>query len=259
MKGAFLASTLRRDRWIVIGSLSAVVAVSWLYLFWGVGMDMEAMSDMAMPMTPVPWSASYSSLILTMWLVMMAAMMLPSAAPVILLYDAIARRRRLQSDGVPQAGFFALGYLLVWGAAGLFGTVLQWTLDKALLLSPHMATTSVAVAGFTLIAAGLYQWTPLKQACLRHCRSPLEFLLTNWREGAPGAVTMGVRHGLYCLGCCWMLMLLLFVGGVMNLFWVAALTLFILAEKILPGGRRLSHLAGAALVVWGGAVWISAV
>lgn len=259
MEGSILASTLRRDRWVVVGSLSAVVAVSWLYLLWGAGMDMQAMSDMATPMTPRPWSLGYSALIAAMWLVMMAAMMLPSAAPAILLYDTIARQRGLQASIVPQAGFFTLGYLIVWAAAGLLGAVLQWILDKALLMSPHMATTSVAVAGSTLIAAGLYQWTPLKQACLRQCRSPFDFLLGNWREGPRGAVTMGVRHGLFCLGCCWMLMLLLFVGGVMNIFWVASLTLFILAEKLVPVGRRLSQVAGAVLIVWGGAVLVSAI
>jgi predicted metal-binding membrane protein len=132
--------------------------------------------------------------------------------------------------------------------------VLQWALDRAVLLSPQMATTSVTVAGFVLVAAGIYQWTPLKQACLRQCRSPLEFLLVHWREGAQGTLAMGVRHGLVCLGCCWVLMLLLFVGGVMNLLWIALLTMIVLIEKTMPGGAWVGRAMGVVFVVWGVAV-----
>lgn len=249
-----LTSVLRRDRWIVTGGLLAVVALSWLYLVQQSDMAMPSMGDMAMPMAPMAWTPGYFALILLMWTVMMAAMMLPSAAPVILLYATIVRQRRLKGAAVPGAGLFVSGYIFLWAAFSLIATSLQWALDRAALLSPQMATTSVAVAGFVLIAAGLYQWTPLKQACLRQCRSPLDFLMTNWREGAWGAMVMGARHGLFCLGCCWVLMLLLFVGGVMNLLWVAALALFVLVEKTAPGGPWVGRALSVPLVVWGVAV-----
>jgi len=252
-----LASVLRHDRAIVIGGLVGVVALSWLYLVWHTSMDMQAVSDMAMPMAPMRWSFGYFALIVTMWVVMMAAMMLPSATPVILLYAAITRRRRQQGAAAPAAGLFALGYVVVWATFGILAATLQWGLDQALLLSPLMATTSVAIAGLVLVAAGLYQWTPLKQACLRQCRSPVDFLLVHWRAGRRGALAMGIRHGLFCLGCCWLLMLLLFVGGVMNLLWIAGLTLFVLIEKTAPGGRWVGRAAGAVLVAWGGATLLS--
>jgi predicted metal-binding membrane protein len=259
MSGAYaLEYVLRRDRTVVIGGLASVVLLSWLYLLRGAGIDMHAMADMAMPMAMTPWTAGYFALIVSMWGVMMAAMMLPSAAPMILLYTTIARRRRARGDtAVAVAGVFALGYVAVWMAFSLTAAALQWGLDAATLLSPMMATTSIAAAGLVLVAAGLYQWTPLKQACLRQCQSPLDFILGNWREGARGALIMGLRHGLYCLGCCWMLMLLLFVGGVMNLLWIAGLGLFILVEKTAPGGQWLGRVAGAGLIAWGGATLLS--
>ena len=143
---------------------------------------------------------------------------------------------------------------MVWAAFSLLATTPQWALDRALLLSPVMATTSVALAGLVLIAAGLYQWTPLKQACLRQCRSPLDVLIVHWREGAGGATIMGARHGLFCLGCCWVLMLLLFVGGVMNLLWVAGIALYVMIEKLAPGGAAVSRALGLLLMLWGLAV-----
>lgn len=249
-----LASVLRRDRWIVIGGLLTAVALSWLYLLQRASLDIESMGDMVMPMAPLPWSPGHFVLIAAMWVVMMAAMMLPSAAPVTLLYATLARRRRERGTAAPSAGLFALGYVAVWAGFGLLATTLQWALDATLLLSPQMATTSVLVAGLTLVVAGLYQWTPLKQACLQQCRSPLDFLFAHWREGTRGALAMGVRHGLFCLGCCWALMLLLFVGGVMNLLWVAALTLVVLVEKTVPGGPWAGRAMGVLLVVWGVAV-----
>ena len=153
---------------------------------------------------------------------------------------------------------FACGYVLVWTGFSLATTALQFGLDRAGALSETMATNSAALAGVVLIVAGGYQWTPLKQACLRHCRSPLAFLLRRWRQGAWGAVTNGMRHGLFCLGCCWMLMVLLFVGGLMNLLWIAALALLVLIEKTLPWGGRMSRVTGAALVGWGTVTLVSA-
>ncbi len=248
---------LRRDRAVVIGSLLSVILLSWLYLVQGAGMDMQSMGDMAVPMAMTSWSPGYFALLVVMWAVMMTAMMLPSAAPMILLYATIARRRRTQGNTVAGAGVFALGYVAVWAAFSLTATTLQWGLDAAALLSPAMATTSVVTAGIVLVVAGVYQWTPLKQACLRQCQSPLSFILGNWCEGAHGALTMGLRHGLFCLGCCWMLMLVLFVGGVMNLFWIASLALFIMVEKTAAGSQWLSRAAGAGLIAWGGATLLS--
>jgi len=191
---------LHRDRAVVIGSLLSVILLSWLYLLQGAGMDMQSMGDMVMPRSMMPWSPGYFALLVVMWAVMMTAMMLPSATPMILLYATIARRRRAQGNTVAGAGVFALGYVVVWAAFSLTATTLQWGLDTAALLSPAMATTSVAAAGVVLVAAGVYQWTPLKQACLRQCQSPLGFILGNWCEGARGALTLGLRHGLFWRG-----------------------------------------------------------
>lgn len=249
-----LTSVLLRDRWIVIGGLVAVIALSWRYLFQQSSLNMQAMGDMAMPVGPVAWSSGYFAVVVIMWIIMMAAMMLPGATPAILLYATITRRRRQNGAAAPATGLFALGYAVVWAVFGLLAATLQWGLERALLLSPRIATTSIVVAGIVLIAAGLYQWTPLKQACLRQCQSPLVFLLLHWRDGGRGSLTMGARHGLLCLGCCWMLMLLLFVGGAMNLLWVAAIALYVLVEKVAPQGHTLSRATGVLLTVWGVAV-----
>ena len=247
-----LEAALRRDRVVVVGCLIGIIFLAWFYLLQGAGMDLRAMGNMSMPMAAPPWSAGHFMLLCVMWAVMMAAMMLPSAAPTILLYATIARRRRVQGGAVAGTGMFVLGYIAVWATFSLAATTLQWRLDVAALLLPTMMTTSVAIAGIVLVAAGVYQWTPLKQACLRQCRSPLDFVLGYWREGSRGALVMGLRHGLFCVGCCWMMMLLLFVGGVMNLLWIAGIALFILVEKLAPGGRWLGRVAGAALIAWGG-------
>jgi predicted metal-binding membrane protein len=175
----------------------------------------------------------------------------------ILLYATIARRREAQGGAVAATGVFVLGSAAVWTTFSFVAATVQWGLDAATLLSPMMMTTSIVAAGFVLVAAGVYQWTPLKQACLRQCQSPLEFILGHWHEGTSGALVMGLQHGLFCLGCCWMLMLLLFIGGVMNLLWIAGLTLFVLVEKTAPGGHWLSRVAGAALIAWGGVTLLS--
>ena len=250
-----LHGLLRRDRALVLASLVAVIMLAWAYLILGAGIEMDEM-DMGggqiMMMAP-PWTLGYAALIFLMWSIMMVAMMLPSAAPTILLVTALARERI-----APVAVPFACGYVLVWTGFSLAATALQFGLDRGGVLSETMATSSAALAGIVLIVAGAYQWTPLKQACLRHCRSPLAFLLRRWRQGAWGAVTNGMRHGLYCLGCCWMLMVLLFVGGLMNLLWVGVLALLVLIEKTLPWGGRTSRATGAALVVWGVVMLVSA-
>ena len=212
-------------------------------------MDMGGGQMMAM--TPV-WSQPYALLILVMWWVMMVAMMLPTAAPTVLLVATLAWERQDNSNLVPTtAMLFALGYLLVWCGFSLAATLLQWSLDNAGLLSERIAFGDAILASTVLIAAGVYQWTPLKDACLRHCRSPSEFLFRHLRLGLLGAVGTGVRHGLFCLGCCWMLMALLCVGGLMSLSWVGAITLFVLLEKTIPWGDWISRIGGALLVVWG--------
>jgi predicted metal-binding membrane protein len=149
---------------------------------------------------------------------------------------------------------FVFGYLAVWTAFSAVATFAQWGLHRAAMLSTMMAATSPLLNGGLLIAAGIFQWTPLKRACLRGCRSPLSFLMSEWREGSAGAFVMGLRNGTYCVGCCWILMALLFVAGVMNLFWVAAIALFVMAEKILGKGELLAHVAGVALVIAGAAL-----
>lgn len=255
--GSVIEGALRRDRLLVISCLLFVVVLSWAYLLAGAGM-MEEMGDMLMPMSTGPWTLSHAVIVLVMWAVMMAAMMLPSAAPMILLYATIARRRSERGEPATASGAFAFGYLAVWAMFSLAAVALQFGLERAALLSPMMETTSIALAGAVLIAAGLYQWTPLKQACLRHCRSPLDFIMTQWRSGARGAFLMGLRHGAVCVGCCWLLMLLLFVGGVMNFAWIAGIALFVLAEKLLPAGHWIGRGVGVLLVVWGAATLLAA-
>jgi len=212
---------------------------------------MEMGAGQMMAISPT-WNLAYALLILAMWIVMMMAIMLPSAAPTVLLVTVLAGDRLGSSNLVPAtAMLFASGYLLVWSGFSLAATLLQWGLDKAGLLSETMAFTGAILANAVLIAVGIYQWTPLKDTCLRYCRSPTEFLVRHWRQGTLGAVRIGVRHGLFCLGCCWMLMALSFVGGLMNLAWVGAIALFVLVEKAMPGGDRISRVSGVLLIVWG--------
>jgi predicted metal-binding membrane protein len=217
-------------------------------------MSIDEMSGMPMAEQQPAWTPSYAALVLSMWAVMMTAMMLPSAAPMILLYSTLANRRKPKSNPAAGAGVFGLGYIVIWSAFSLAAVTLQYGLDQAQLLSPVMSVTNRLVAGAVLIAAGVYQWTPLKQACLRRCRSPLEFLATEWREGRVGALKMGLRHGTYCLGCCWMLMLLLFVGGIMNVAWIAAVAAFVLIEKVSPSGHWIGRITGVLLLLWGAAI-----
>jgi len=251
MPGAsILAAALRRHSLVVTSALVAVVVLAWGYLLAGAGMGMHEMDGMLMA-RHASWTPGYAAVLLLMWAVMMAAMMLPSAAPMILLFGAIARRRQAVAEASAHAGVFALGYVAVWAGFSLVAVALQFGLDQAALLSPMMSTTSTVLAGLALIGAGVYQWTPLKQACLRQCRSPLDFLMTEWREGQRGAWIMGLRHGTYCLGCCWALMLLLFVGGIMNMAWIAGIALFVLVEKLAPAGHWIGQATGAVFVLWG--------
>jgi predicted metal-binding membrane protein len=245
---------LRHDRVVVLASLGSVVLLAWSYLLLGAGLQMEMM-DMGggqmMAMLP-EWTPGYGLLVFVMWAVMMVAMMLPSAAPVTLLVASIARKRAATGGKRGRATpLFVVGYLSVWFAFAAAATLLQWRLEAAELVFDTMALASMAASGGVLIAAGIYQWTPLKQACLRRCRSPLEFLLFHFRDGARGALASGMRHGVFCLGCCWMLMALLFVGGVMNLAWIGGIALLVLIEKVLPWGGWMGRATGVLMVVWG--------
>ena len=241
-----LEAFLKRDRWFVLAGLVGVTALAWAYL----ATMVADMSAMAMP-TYAPWSVLDFWLMFVMWAVMMVGMMLPSAAPMILLYATISRRQRGRGHVFAPTGVFAAGYLVAWTAFSLAATALQWALEQAALLSPMMVSTSPYLGGALLIAAGVYQWTPLKHACLENCRAPAEFLSRSWRNGTGGAIAMGIHHGIYCVGCCWVLMGLLFAIGVMNLLWVAFITALVLIEKIAPGGHRFARIVGALFVTAG--------
>ena len=246
------ARALSGDRIAVLLSLLGVTALAWLYLILDrqrmADMDMSGMADMAMPM---PWSATDFALTFAMWWIMMLGMMLPSAAPTILTFATMARRQRDRGEQFVPASVFTIGYLLAWGGFCAAATLLQWGLDQAALLTPMLVTESTLLGGTLFIVSGLYQFTPFKYACLRQCRSPFAFLLNHWRDGWRGALRMGLYHGLYCLGCCWVLMALLFAVGVMNLVWVAALAAFVFAEKLLPGGVWIGRIAGLAMLAFG--------
>jgi predicted metal-binding membrane protein len=253
----FLVRLHRHDRAVVVAILLSVILASWAYLLVGMDMPMPEMPGMTMPMDGPAWTAGYFALTLLMWMAMMTAMMLPSAMPMLLFYDSIARKRGAQTTAVGSTSLFGLGYLVVWLGFSVGAVLLQYAFDKASLLSPMTEITSVALAGVIFVSAGAYQWTPLKQSCLRQCRSPLDFIMTQWRGGNRGAFQMGLRHGALCLGCCWMLMLLLFVGGVMNVAWIAGIALFVMVEKLAPAGHWIGKAASLVLIAWGGAVLVS--
>ena len=197
------------------------------------------------------WRATTVLLLFVMWAVMMVAMMVPSATPMILAFLTVNDRRTASNRPLIPVGIFLLGYLAVWTAYSALATLAEWGLHQDALLSTTMTATSPILTGGLLVGAGVFQLTPLKRACLKSCRSPLSFLMSEWREGAAGAFVMGLRHGTYCLGCCWILMALLFVAGVMNLFWVALIALLVMIEKVLPKGELLGSVAGIALVATG--------
>ncbi|MGK9200529.1 MULTISPECIES: DUF2182 domain-containing protein [Sinorhizobium] len=279
-----LESLLRRDRVIVAVSLAALTVIAWTYTLWlaaamnidgmsmsGPGMGADMRMDPAMEMdgmemdagaalslgtvlgiSPRPWSSVEAGVTLTMWIVMMVGMMLPSATPMILLYARVGRQSRKEGKPFAATGFFAGGYLLAWVGFALAATLGQWLMEGT-LLSPALASASRIFSGAVLIVAGLYQWTPLKDSCLSQCQAPIVFLQRHggFRRDPAGAVGLGLRHGLYCIGCCWALMTLLFVGGIMNVLWIAAIAIFVLAEKVFFPGRLLSRIAGTLLIAAG--------
>ena len=198
-----------------------------------------------------PWSTATLVPLFLMWAEMMVAMMIPSAAPMILTFAMVNRKRREQERPFVPTGIFLLGYLAVWTGFSALAAAAQWILHAKALLSPIMVGTSPLLGGALLIVAGIFQWTPFKNACLSHCRTPLGFLMTDWQEGKRGAFTMGLKHGAYCTGCCWFLMALLFVAGVMNIWWIGIITVFVLLEKVAPEALALGKITGVALALWG--------
>jgi predicted metal-binding membrane protein len=255
-----LEKVLRRDRLVVTSALVAVIAIAWIWVVLGAGTGMSTLGmtrRSGMPditgliMEPAAWSFGYACLMFAMWWVMMAAMMLPSAAPMLLLFAQVTRKARAGNRPYVPTGIFAAGYLAAWGGFSVLATVLQWGLEQLGLLSSMMVATSYWLGGALLILAGIWQLTPVKGVCLRHCRSPLSFLVGRWRPRRLGALRMGLEHGSYCLGCCWFLMGLLFFGGIMNLFWIAGLAVFVLLEKTIPLGHWFGRLIGIAAIACG--------
>ncbi len=268
MTGTALERLLGRDRAIVATALAVMTALAWLYIVrLAADMDMGGMrmdgmrmasTGLRMVMAPAaePWSAAEFLLMFVMWGVMMVGMMTPSVAPLVLLYANIGRRAALDEKPFAATAWFAGGYLFAWTIFALAATTAQWALERVALLTPEMASGSVILGGIVLVAAGLYQWMPWKDVCLTHCRSPLAFLQRHggFRRDAAGAFRLGAIHGSYCLGCCWALMTLLFVGGIMNVTWIAAIAVLVLIEKLTPAGRAIGRIGGVALVAAG--VWL---
>jgi len=245
-----LESALRYDRIPTVILLIALPLVSWMWIA-------VMARDMYGPMTGASawmmtgrWDLPHLLLLWAMWAVMMTAMMLPSASPLLLLYGVIARRS-MQASAARQIYALAAGYLMVWTVFSLGATALQRLLAALLLVSSMMQVTNPAVGGTLLLIAGVYQLTPIKYACLRTCVSPLGFLMSRWRKGLSGAFVIGLEHGAYCVGCCWAIMLLLFVGGVMNLTVIAALTAFVAFEKLAPFGMHPARISGVLLIMAG--------
>jgi predicted metal-binding membrane protein len=281
MSGASaLERLLRRDRVITIAGLAALCVLAWLYIVAGAGLgtnawemtrlalfphqqaatmthDMSGMDMSTMAMGPEPriWGPAIWALMIAMWWIMMVAMMSPGAAPTVLLYARVHRHALAQGqiqDKLAPTGVFVAGYLLVWLGFSVAAAALLWLLEReAIVSATMMSSQSRWLSAIVLIAAGLYQLTPLKKACLSHCRTPAAFLSRHWRPHALGALRVGALHGAFCVGCCWMLMALLFVGGVMNLVWIAALAILVLVEKVFPAGQWVGRAAGVALIVWG--------
>jgi predicted metal-binding membrane protein len=247
---------LARDRIAVIAALAAVTALSWLYLY----RQMQPMADMAdmaaemgAPAGFAPWTGAAFALNFAFWWAMMPGMMLPSATPMILTFATVNRRKRERGRRFVPTAVFTAGYLLAWGLFGIVATLADWGFERAALMSPATQALSPLWAIFVLAAAGIYQLTPWKSVCLAHCRSPLDFALNHWRDGPVGALRMGIEHGLYCLGCCWFLMALLFAAGIMSLVWMAALAAFVLIEKLFPAGLWIARAGGVVII--GFAVW----
>src|ERR1700674_4778877 len=260
---------LRRDRAIIVAALIVITGLAWAHVLWLAndmamgGMDMTGFrmipSGMGLMMpASAPWQPIEFIFMFVMWVVMMIGMMTPSAAPMVLLYARVGRQAAVQGKPLANTYWFFGGYLLAWVAFALSAPLAQWAVQRASLLTPMMESSSAIFGSALLIAAGLYQWSPLKDTCLNQCQAPLQFIQRHggFRRSAKGSLGLGIRHGAYCVGCCWALMALLFVGGVMNPLWIAALTIFVLFEKVIPAGRVIARGAGGVLVAGGG--WLLA-
>ncbi|HKT63593.1 DUF2182 domain-containing protein [Burkholderia sp. 22313] len=249
---------LGRERVVTLLGMAALVGACWAYLWTGAGTGMSALDMTALALFPHRLADGMGSMdpslatVILMWWVMMIAMMTPGAVPLVLLYRRVLRHR--DPDGARAAvtsTCLLAGYLAAWFAFSVAAAVLQRLLQPAGLISGMMLwSKSAALSAIVLALAGAYQFSPLKRACLRQCRSPVRFLTTYWRPGVTGSFLLGVRHGAYCVGCCWLLMALLFVGGVMNVVWIVALSLVVLVEKVLPGGERAGRALGVVLIAW---------
>jgi len=250
-----LDALIRRDRLLMAAGLVITTLLAWIYLLRANAamnaMAAEAHMHAAMGMADMRmWGVSAWFDLFVMWAVMMVAMMLPSAAPMMLLVLGVYRRRA-DPQARLAAVMFVAGYVLAWTAFSAVAAGLQVSFHRTALLAPDMHLTSAALSGMVLVLVGVYQWLPIKNTCLMHCQSPLGFLSTHWREGARGGLEMGLRHGLFCIGCCWLLMSVLFVVGVMNLFWVAVLAAVVLLEKLAKRGEMIGRIAGIAAASWG--------
>ncbi|MDX1585257.1 MAG: DUF2182 domain-containing protein [Balneolaceae bacterium] len=239
---------LKTDRYVVIAGLLFITILSWFYIVWlAMEMDPDAPNMHA-------WGVTDFVMMFVMWSVMMVAMMTPSVSPMVLVFHQVYQKREKIKRPIIPTFLFLSAYLVVWTLFSLAATLLQWGLHSAALLSPMMVSTSPLLGGVILILAGIFQFTALKYACLRRCRSPLAFILQEWNEGTQGAFMLGVKHGIYCVGCCWMLMIILFVTGVMNLLWVAIIAGFVLIEKIIPRGYLIGRITGTVLLICG--IWL---
>ena len=267
MAEPLVEAVLRRDRIVLAVALLAITALAWFYVLYLVadmqapGMDMRGMRMVPagvgwMMPASAPWGGLEMLLVFLMWTVMMIGMMTPSAAPMVLIYARVGRQAALRQQPFAAAGFVLAGYLLVWIGFSLLATAAQWAAERATLLSPAMSLSGARVGGALLVLAGLYQWSSIKRSCLHHCSSPLAFLQQHggFRGDARGALRLGLAHGVYCVGCCWTLMVLLFVGGIMNIVWIAALAALALLERAVPQGLLIARLAGVALAVAGTAL-----
>lgn len=249
-----LEIVLKRERLVVASALSGVTLICWVYLVVMV-MAMEQMPESIAQAAGLAgvnaWTVVDFILMFLMWVIMMVGMMVPSAAPMILFFAMYNRKQKRAGKTYVGTAAFTAGYLVIWTGFSLCATLLQWMLDQAAMLSPMMVSTSPTLGAILLIGAGAFQVTPLKNACLAHCRSPLQFVMYHWRTGTIGAFRMGLEHGGFCMGCCWVLMGLLFFGGVMNLFWIAIIAIFVLLEKVAPHGPVAGKITGGILVLGG--------
>ncbi len=255
-----IASLSQQDKKIVVSGLFTVAAIGWLYMFymaWAMG-NMHLIDMWMPPHGGVrPWTVWDYFMLFLMWLTMMLAMMTPTAAPMVLMFATVNKQKKLKQQPYAPTFIFLAGYLVAWAIFSIVASAIQWPLHESGLLNPMMNSRSYLMSGGILIVAGLYQWTPMKDVCLHQCRTPLGFLMTAWKDGKIGAFKMGLHHGLFCVGCCWALMAVLFAVGVMNILWVILITIFVLLEKILPISPKLMRtITGLALIIWG-SYWLA--